>query len=322
VSARRLPLIAADGERTAAQVVLWQSHYFLAGREPAVLTVACRRDDEPVACAVQSASAVAELGAAYAAAERGAAHAPSAAVAMGTAPALAVRGTGAVALRSAGAVAERAMPAAAAVRFADDGGGSDAVAGDGVLTAVLVPGEQGFADFTGPLRVVLDVEAGGERGTATFALSYTGEAPATFTGVGRERMASGALEICVELGVREAGRYVLEARIDDATGETFGFLTFDDVLREGLQEACFVVWGKLVRDEGARAPFTLRDVEGLRLIEDAFPDRHTMATWEGRVLTTRAYAPGDFGADVWESETKARYETALRNDVERAADGD
>jgi hypothetical protein len=278
VSARRLPLAKEGGGHSETNVVLWQSHLYLAGSERAVLTVACKRGDEPVACAVLGAAA---------------------------APELPVAGLGAV-----------------PIAFADDGAGADKVAGDGVLTATFAPGEQGFGKITGPLRVQLDVDAGGERGTATFALSYTAAAPATFTGTVHERLAGGSLELCLDLRVGEPGRYVLDGRVDDASGETFAFVTFNEVLAEGVQEACFQIFGKLVRDEGARAPFTLRDVEGLLLLEDAFPDRHTLPAWEGAVHTTKAYSADDFAAEAWQSETKTRYVTALQKGAGSAGDED
>lgn len=224
------------------------------------------------------------------------------------------------AVRSAVAMAElpEVAIAPAQISFADDGSGADRTAGDSVLAASFAPGEQGFATYTGPVRVALEVDAGGERGAATFALVSTGEAPATFTGAVREELARGSLKVCVGMRVREAGRYLLDARVDDAGGETFAFVSFDGELSEGAGEACFEVFGKLVRDEEARAPFTLRDVEGFRLLEDAFPDRHTVPTWEGRVHTTKAYAVEDFGDAVWESETKERYAAGLRARAEAA----
>ncbi len=122
----------------------------------------------------------------------------------------------------------------------------------------------------------------------------------------------GSLELCVGLSVREPGRYLLDARVDDAHGETFAFLSSDVFLPEGAREACFVLFGKLVHDEVAAAPFTLRDLEGFRLLEDTFPDRHTIPTLEGIVHSTHSYAPHDFSSSDWESETKARHVTALR----------
>jgi hypothetical protein len=196
--------------------------------------------------------------------------------------------------------------------FVDDGRGADRAAGDGVLSVTFAPREQGLAGFTGPVRVTLEVDAGGERGAATFALFTTAEAPATFTGATRERLAGGSLEVCLEMRVREAGRYLIDARVDDATGESFAFVTFDGELAQGTDEACFQIFGKLVRDEEAQAPFTLRDVEGFRLLEDTFPDRHTVPTWEGRVHTTKKYAPEDLSDAPWESEMKARYVAGLR----------
>jgi hypothetical protein len=224
----------------------------------------------------------------------------------------------ACAVRSAAAMSdlpEVAVPAAP-LAFADDGSGADRQAGDGVLSAAFAPAARGFAGFTGPVRVALEVDADGERGAATFALSYTAEAPARFTGAVRERLAAGSVEVCLGMRVQEAGRYLLDARVDDAAGETFAFVTFDGELSEGAGEACFEIFGKLVRDEEAQAPFTVRDVEGFRLLEDAFPDRHTVPAWEGRAHTTKAYAQEDFADRTWESEAKDRHVAGLRDHAE------
>ena len=266
---------ANTGERAGTRVVLWQSHVYLAGAERATLSVACRRDGAPVGCAVRSAVA---------------------------APETPVAGLQPV-----------------AVTFADDGASPDRLGGDGVSTAVLAPGLQGLSGFSGPLRVHVDIESPGaashavpERGTATFVLVYTASPPATFTGTVREQLTAGSLDLCVGLAVREPGRYLLDARVDDADGAPFAFLSFDGSLAAGAQEACFRLFGKLVRDEARTPPFTLRDVEGFLLLEDTFPDRRTLPTWEGAAHTTATYTLADFSDATWESETKARHASALR----------
>ncbi len=168
------------------------------------------------------------------------------------------------------------------------------------LSAVVAPFELGFETYSGPLMVRVLLE-GSE---VTFALLYTAAAPATFTGVVRETVEEGSLHICVGLNVQKAGRYVLDGRIDDDSGQTFAFVNFNEELPEGIGEACFQVFGKLIVDESRGGPFVLRDVEGFLLEENTFPDRLTLATWEGMVYRTRAYSLDDFSSNEYESEAK------------------
>lgn len=122
----------------------------------------------------------------------------------------------------------------------------------------------------------------------------------------------------MELLVAEPGRYVLDARVDDESSEPFAFLSWNDLLAAGKQEACFTLFGRLVLDEHASAPFRVRDVEGFLLLEDAFPDRKSVPTLEGLVHTTKRYVPNDFSTAEWQSPVKDRYLERLQRDVDSA----
>jgi hypothetical protein len=50
-------------------------------------------------------------------------------------------------------------------------------------------------------------------------------------------MGNGALCLCVQMDVAKVGRYVLAGRVDDAEGDGFAYLEFDDLLGTGLKEA-------------------------------------------------------------------------------------
>lgn len=190
--------------------------------------------------------------------------------------------------------------------------------GEEMYTAVLAPRTQGFADHHGPIHLELTLSIAGESGTAGFDVEYTPEPPATFTGRITDRLENGSLVIRMEMNVDEPGRYVLAARVDDADGKSFAYLAFNEELPRGRVEAPLVLFGKLVLDEEARAPFRLRDVEGFLLREDTYPDRALIPTVEGVVHTTRSYARGDFSAAEWQSEQRDRYVDELKKDVERA----
>src|SRR5215218_1156437 len=174
-------------------------------------------------------------------------------------------------------------------------------AGDGVLTARFQPGRQGFAMYSGNLRVALQVRAAGVTTGAGFDILYTPRPPATFTGRVREALEAGSLQLYVGLQVRKSGRYVLAGRVDDADGKPFAYVSFNEELAEGAQEARFTVFGRLLRDEQPRQPLRLRDVEGFLLLESGDPDRELLAAQLGPVHTLRSYPPTAFSDAEWQS---------------------
>jgi hypothetical protein len=204
------------------------------------------------------------------------------------------------------------------VLFSDNGRDGDALAGDGALAARVQPSTQGFTDYHGPIRVDLEVRVGPEDGGASFEFEYTPAPPAKFTGVVREALEGGSLDLYLGMQITRPGRYVIRARADDAEGKEFAFLTWNEEMAAGAQEARLRLFGKLVRDEGARAPFRLRDVEGFLLLIDTYPDREAIPSLEGVVHTTKRYADTDFSTDAWESEEKTRRTDKLTSDVNKA----
>lgn len=193
-----------------------------------------------------------------------------------------------------------------------------AAASGAMHTATFAPAAQGFAKYHGPIHVALAVRIGEEEGIRGFDIEYTPRAPAVFTGRVNERLVDGSLVLGVELEIDEPGRYVIAARVDDATGRSFAYLSFNEELPRGTTEAALVLFGKLVLDEQALAPFRLRDVEGFLLAEDQYPDRKLLATLEGVVHTTREYGGRDFSDAEWQSEERDRYLDELGRDVDRA----
>lgn len=185
-------------------------------------------------------------------------------------------------------------------------------------SAMFQPASQGFASYFGLIRVEVALRIAGETGTGTFDLEYTSSPPAAFTGRVSEKLVDGSLVLGVDMLVEKPGRYVLAARVDDADGRSFGYVSFNDELPQGRTEAGLVVFGKLVLDEKARAPFQLRDLEGFLLKEDVYPDRELMPTREGLVHTTRTYRDQDFSAEEWQSEERSRHLDELERQTDRA----
>lgn len=190
--------------------------------------------------------------------------------------------------------------------------------GAGALTATFQPISQGFAEFYGPIRIFIDLRVDGETGQTAFEVNFTPRAPAIFTGSFREVLEDGSLDLYAELNVDKPGRYVIAARADDDAGRSFAYLSFNEELGAGRKEARLRLFGKLIRDQKARSPFHLRDIEGFLLKENTFPDRELIPSLTGVVHTTKRYGERDFSDREWESEEKDRHVKEFTKDVEEA----
>jgi hypothetical protein len=204
------------------------------------------------------------------------------------------------------------------VAFGDMGREGDLVAGDGVITGRFQPSKQGFAMYSGTLRVSLRVRSGSVEDATSFDVLYTPAPPAAFTRKVREVVESGSLDLYLAVQVRKAGRYVVSGRLDDEGGVPFASVSFNEELQEGLQEVKLNVFGMLIRDEAPTFPLTLRDVEGFLLKEMGDPDRELMATLRGVVHITREYPLSQFSNAEWRSPERDRYKIELEKDVAEA----
>jgi hypothetical protein len=202
--------------------------------------------------------------------------------------------------------------------FNDEGTSGDVTAGDGVFSVQLQPATQGFAGLLGQIRVELLMQHREHQGATYFDVMYTPEAPATWQGGVREAMEDGSLNFYLKANVREAGRYVVTARVDDASGKPFALLTFNDEVAAGAQEFRLPLFGKLVRDGRPAFPLVLRDVDAFLLRPDVFPDRKLMPRLPGRVHTSQAYPLAGFTEADWNSEERARYVAELTRDLDDA----
>ena len=200
----------------------------------------------------------------------------------------------------------------APVAFADDGQG-------GAL-ASFAPGKEGFSSYHGGIGIDVKVRVASEEGLANFQVIYTPSAPARFTGKIREAIENGSLCLYVQMDVTKAGRYVLAGRVDDAQGEGFAYLEWNDLMEAGLREAKMCVFGLLVLDQRAQSPFVLRDLEGFVLFEDRDPDRELMSVLEGNVYTTKKYEESAFSSAEWQSEEKTRHIDEFGKDVDKGID--
>lgn len=203
------------------------------------------------------------------------------------------------------------------ISFDDQGQGADSVAGDGTYSARLAPSQQGFESYAGTIRVQVQFMANGEPGVAHFDVVYNPEVPAAWVGV-REAVEAGSLNFYLKVQVNKPGRYVASARVDDAKGQPFALLQFNDELAVGPREFKMHVFGALIHDKNPAFPLRLRDVDGFLLIPDKFPDRAMMARQTGVVHTSARYSVSSFTATEWSSEERERYLAEYAKDAEAA----
>jgi hypothetical protein len=202
--------------------------------------------------------------------------------------------------------------------FADDGRGADAVSGDGAFGGMLAPGQTGLASFAGTIRTEVRYTVNGKNGFVLFDVIYTPELPATWSGQVREAVEDGSLVYYLKADVRVAGRYIVHGRVDDAKGKPFALATFNDLLPSGPAEVKLMVFGKLMRDQEAALPLTLRDVDGYLLKENTDPDRALMPRLEGKVYAGKAHPLKNFSDKEWESEERTRHLVEFAKDVKLA----
>lgn len=204
------------------------------------------------------------------------------------------------------------------IPFADDGSGSDPVPNDGAYAGVLAPAQSGLAGFNGTIRTQVSYNVNGKNGMVVFDVIYTPELPAIWTGQVREAVENGSLVFILPVEVRMPGRYVISGRVDDARGQPFALLTFNDLLGPGPGVVKLTMFGKLMRDQAAALPLTLRDVDGYLLKENTDPDRALMPRLEGKVLTSKNHPLKGFSDAEWQSEERSRYLTEFAKDVNLA----
>lgn len=200
----------------------------------------------------------------------------------------------------------------------DAGRTGDAAAGDGVFTAWVQPLQQGFAHSAGLIRLELYLEHAGQPGFLYFDFIYSPQAAARWLPGVREVLEAGSLAFHAKAEVLLPGRYVVSARVDDATGRSFALALFNGELPAGPQDIRLPVFGRLIHDEKPVFPLRLRDVDAFLLKPDTYPDRVMLPRLAGVVHTSRSYALSDFSEREWASEERTRYLTELQRDVERA----
>ena len=202
-----------------------------------------------------------------------------------------------------------------ALRMQDDGQLGDQVAADGLYTSVFSPAQTSFAQFAGTIRIEVQYRVQGQAGQVFFDVIYSPTVPAIWNGKIRENIEQGALVFHLPMTVQQAGRYIVNGRVDDAQGKPFAFLNFNGLLSQGNQDVILSVAGKLLRDQTPSFPLSLRDIDGYLLKEDVDPDRALIPRLVGLAHLSKSYSLKQFSDQEWDSEERQRYLSEFSKDV-------
>lgn len=186
----------------------------------------------------------------------------------------------------------------------------------GVQTATFSVAGTPLAKHTGYVHVEVTYDYGGaQHGVEAFEVYVQPltEAPARFTGRFREELVAGSLTIHAEVEVDEPGAYVLDANLFDADEQPTAFVRAKLDLTEGTHEVPFLLHGRIVHEQGARAPFTLTDLRGYRFLLGEDPDRRHLPD-AGVEHRTAAYPRDAFSADeFWDDDKQQQVDRLLRD---------
>jgi hypothetical protein len=193
------------------------------------------------------------------------------------------------------------------IAMSDSGMNGDKIAQDGITTGLLNPAATGFSTFDGTIRTEVSFTVNGRAGTVNFDVIYSPTIAATWNGKISDKMEDGALVFLLPIQVQQAGRYIVNARLDDAQGKGFALLNFNGILQQGPNEIRLITAGNLIRDKQVQMPLTLRDVDGYLLKENVDPDRVLLARLEGSVYQSKNYPLKGFSDKEWAGEDRTRY---------------
>jgi hypothetical protein len=138
--------------------------------------------------------------------------------------------------------------------------------------------------------------------------------PARLTGNFLDFVREGSLYVEMGVEVFEAGFFRFDANLYDRNGDPVAFSVFKGDLPAGEQWVPLEFFGKVLRDEGALAPYTVEQIRGYRFLDGQTPDRERMAD-EPFTHRTAAYDLARFSDEEYTSEHKERMLELMREDV-------
>lgn len=158
-------------------------------------------------------------------------------------------------------------------------------------------------------------------------------APATFTGVVQERLSEGSLIMAVEVDVKIAGRYEIQANLFSAEDKPIARARSAAKLATGRHFVDLLFFGKLFHEAGHNGPYVLKGLRGIQdtdaldpellkgspeeverllsTLRTTEPDRRVIPTWSEK-YTSQLYRLSDFSDKEYDSEFKRERIAELR----------
>ncbi len=150
--------------------------------------------------------------------------------------------------------------------WSDDGKGFDKTADDKVVTLSWKPPYSGRL-YWGNMEMAVKFKIA-DHAEAVYKLSFESvpEPPAIITGKFRETVKDGSLIIGVEMDVKKAGHYIIEANLfHKSSGEPTHWVVFnDDIEQPGKQFVELTFFGKIFHDKNLDGRFVMRNLRGFR----------------------------------------------------------
>ena len=186
-------------------------------------------------------------------------------------------------------------------------------------TNTFVPSEHKELALSRQVRIVAEVEAGGQTRTMLRDFTYAPREVLRVVGIS-DSIADGSLTISLDVDVLEAGTYTFQANLMAADGTTP--LAWNDIgaqLASGRQRVRLVFFGKILRDQLQNGPYVMRDLRGFLHKDDA---EHNLWWSYPNSYRTAAYAAADFSPAEWDSAEKREKVAGMHDIIDKTARGE
>lgn len=214
----------------------------------------------------------------------------------------------------------RAAPVRPAVDEVDPEPVKLATSRDGsTRTAELEP-DVLWPDHIGRVEATVSFTADGlaeQTGTLAFQVTPTRWIPARFDGRFADRVHDGDLVVEIGLEVKTAGIYRIEGNLYDGYGDPVAWARHQGMLEPGQRSAPIAFDGLILRDVGARGPYTLRQLRGYRMRPGDVPHREDLRDWPSPHALEGRYVLSDFRDEPRVSPRDERMAERMRDALGR-----
>lgn len=153
------------------------------------------------------------------------------------------------------------------VTFNDDGLDGDAQARDGVVTTRFIPSERTELSLATMARIEAYVEIDGQTRQLVRDFVFAPRPVLEVRGA-RDQLRDGSLVVTLDCEVYEDGVYTFYGDLMAQDGTPIAMTKLSYPLKAGRRTADLTFFGKVIYDHGVDGPYVLRDLHGLKRVED------------------------------------------------------